>query len=364
MKTTNLWTGVVTLVAVLGMAHVVQGIDLKLIANVGNPASNTTYDPCQSGVSGCVPDSPDALGDVDYVYQIGKFEVTVPQYIEFLNAVGAEDINGLYHARMTTEPPGGINRNGDSGSYTYSLKSSAFANKPATHIRYYQAVRFANWMHNGKPSGAQDVNTTEDGSYNIAGANDLTETLLLRESDATWVLPNRDEFVKAAYHGIGAGGSYGADYFDYATGSNSAPATLTVDANGDVSNSETANIANLWCGPSGPCNWNGTTAGNVTNVGGPGTNSESFYGIANAQSNMSEWIESISHIDASHRTKTKNNWGSGTAADLGSAFGSSGNLTSSSNPREDEGFRLVFIPEPATLALMGLGGLMVLRRRH
>ena len=64
MKTTNLWTVVVTLVAVLGMAHVVQGIDLKLVANVGNLASNTTYNPCQSGVSGCVPDSPDALGDV------------------------------------------------------------------------------------------------------------------------------------------------------------------------------------------------------------------------------------------------------------------------------------------------------------
>ena len=44
---------------------------------------------------------PDRIcGAVDYAYNIGKYEVTAGQYIEFLNAVAAADPYGLYNSAM------------------------------------------------------------------------------------------------------------------------------------------------------------------------------------------------------------------------------------------------------------------------
>jgi hypothetical protein len=35
------------------------------------------------------------------------------------------------------------------------------------HVSWYDAVRFANWLHNGQPTGAQDNTTTEGGAYTL-----------------------------------------------------------------------------------------------------------------------------------------------------------------------------------------------------
>ena len=39
-------------------------------------------------------------GAVGYVYQMGKYDVTVGQYCQFLNAVAATDTYGLYNSYM------------------------------------------------------------------------------------------------------------------------------------------------------------------------------------------------------------------------------------------------------------------------
>ncbi len=73
---------------------------------VGNPgnAADTRYE------------SP-GYGGVDYVYNIGKFEVTAGQYTEFLNAVADTDSYGLYNTNMWDHELGcKIERNGSSGS--------------------------------------------------------------------------------------------------------------------------------------------------------------------------------------------------------------------------------------------------------
>ena len=342
------------------MACVTQAvtIDLVTVGNPGNAASSQTYDPADNGPDGAIPAQ--TLGDVAYSYQIGRTEVTVPQYIEFLNAVAATDPNGLYHGRMATFAHGGINQNGADPNFTYSIKDlgdNEYANKPAGFIRYYQAVRFANWMHNGQLTGAQDASTTENGSYDIAGTADIDNQLVPRTSGATWVLPTLDEWTKAAFHSPGETGGTDPDYFDNPTSSHSAPGTVTVDANGDVTNSATANIANLFCGTAA-CNWNGTTTGNLVEAGGAGPLSASPYGILDAAGNANEWIESISSVDASHRATAGKSYGTGTGnvTLVGSTFlGSSGGLTSGSNPREDQGMRMVLIPEPAALGLLGVG---------
>ncbi|OQY07244.1 MAG: hypothetical protein B6I25_02235 [Planctomycetales bacterium 4572_13] len=58
-------------------------------------------------------------GAVDYVYEIGKFEITAGQYAAFLNAVAATDTYGLYYAGMDTtfgckieQRPGSYNHRG------------------------------------------------------------------------------------------------------------------------------------------------------------------------------------------------------------------------------------------------------------
>ena len=67
------------------------------------------------------------FGAVGYVYQMGKYDVTVGQYVQFLNAVAAADTYGLYNGGMATGvncPTIGITQSGAPGSYTYSVSGS------------------------------------------------------------------------------------------------------------------------------------------------------------------------------------------------------------------------------------------------
>ena len=63
-------------------------------------------------------------GSVPYVYQMGKYDVTVGQYVEFLNAVAKTDTYGLYNSTMHWSPIN-ITRSGDSGSYSYAVAAVA-----------------------------------------------------------------------------------------------------------------------------------------------------------------------------------------------------------------------------------------------
>src|SRR5689334_40029 len=65
------------------------------------------------------------LGAVGYVYRMDKYDVTVAQYTQFLNAVAATDTYGVYYPGMGTDYPSyginlGITRSGSPGSYSYS----------------------------------------------------------------------------------------------------------------------------------------------------------------------------------------------------------------------------------------------------
>ena len=57
---------------------------MVVIANSGNAADTNGF------------------GAVSEIYRIGRFELTNAEYIEFLNAVAADDPNGLYDVIMTT----------------------------------------------------------------------------------------------------------------------------------------------------------------------------------------------------------------------------------------------------------------------
>jgi hypothetical protein len=128
-----------------------------------------------------------------------------------------------------------ITWNVGSSIYDFSGRPSGteddWVDRPVNFVSWVDAARFCNWLHNGQPTGqltgdpAQDAGLTEDGSYYVNGATSGAALLaIVREPDATWVIPSEDEWYKAAYHyNDGVTGNY----WDYPTGSNTAPTTET-----------------------------------------------------------------------------------------------------------------------------------------
>ena len=152
------------------------------------------------------PDDSGGLGGVAYSFEIGKYPVTNRQYCEFLNAVAAADPHGLFDLQMGREPHGGIKRNGAAGGYTYEPKSG-WENKPVTFVNWFDAARFCNWMHHGKPSGPAGASTTEAGAYSLSATSgielpgsDSENGANGRNDGARYFLPSEDEWYKAAYY--------------------------------------------------------------------------------------------------------------------------------------------------------------------
>ncbi len=218
-------------------------------------------------------------GAVSYTYRMGKYEITAGQYTEFLNAVAATDTYGLYNASMWSDTFGcKIQRSGSPGSYTYSVASD-WANRPVNFVSWGDAARFANWLHNGQPTGSQDANTTEDGSYSLNGATtDAQLNAVTRKPNATWVIPSEDEWYKAAYH---KNDGVTGNYWDYPTGTNNSPSNAVV-------NPDPGNNANYH--PDGSYSigspYYRTPVGEFEN-------SESPYGTFDQGGNVCEWDESI-----------------------------------------------------------------------
>ena len=254
-----------------------------LAAPVG--AAPITYEMVTVGNAGNANDT-SGYGAVGYSYQIGKYDVTIGQYTAFLNAVAVTDTYSLYHSLMgTVLNIAGISRTGGSGSYTYSVLGSA--NRPITHVSWFDSARFANWMANGQPSGAQTSTTTENGAYNVNGAtsgNAVAKNATNPNTGAapTFFIPNENEWFKAAYYSPNYGGVGIPGYYAYATQSNTAP--------GNVVGSAT-NQANYALGEVFSVTQSATRDGSqnyLTDVGAF-TSSGSFYGTFDQSGNVSQW---------------------------------------------------------------------------
>src|SRR5262249_10602670 len=182
-----------------------------------------TVDPVPVGDPGN-PNDPatgNLYGGVSHAYIIGKYEVTVGQYTAFLNAVAATDTYGLYTSYMATDPSVGIAQS-CSPNCTYSVIGSP--NHPITYVRWGGAARFANWLHNGQPTGAEGPGTTETGAYTLNGAT--TEAALMavaRNAGAKWFIPTENEWYKAAYYQPSAQGGDSDSYWSFPMKTNSDP---------------------------------------------------------------------------------------------------------------------------------------------
>lgn len=230
------------------------------------------------GAPGNTPDPASGFGSVAHEYRISKHEVTNLEYAEFLNAVATTDPVGLWDSAMATFPRCGITRSGTAGNFTYSLKPD-MANKPVNYVSFYDAVRFCNWLHNGKPIGPQSANTTENGAYEIVGS-EVGERKML----AKFFLPTENEWYKAAYFNPELNNGTGG-YWLYPTQSNDLPETALVDTTGTVTNPGPFIIN--W---KSQAIWNSQT-GNVTSTASCGNTSP--WGIFDMGGNVEEMNETI-----------------------------------------------------------------------
>jgi len=231
------------------------------IATTNNPNSYLNFVPVKDSENAA---DTNGYGRVDYDYMIGKYEVTYEEWCEFMNAVASYTtdsslatnldisgtnigsyggspvvtsdtyglLNGSFLSRVEIIPPTTF-----PGSYRYEIKPQ-FKDKPVTNISWENALRYTNWLHNGKPIGYQTVNndgatpnpaTTERGAYVIDGIT-ASITPIYPEPRAKYRLPSIDEWYKAAYYNPGIrtldcdnSSAVNAFYTSYATQSNDAP---------------------------------------------------------------------------------------------------------------------------------------------
>lgn len=171
-------------------------IEFVTIADPGNAADTTG--------------SPSPAGSVEYVYNIGKYEVS-RDMVSRANAAG--------NLEITLDPMTGVT-------------SGPRPNMPATKTSWNEAARFVNWLNVNQ--GIQpaykfslqpgDVGYDAQANVQIWDSSDVgyDDTNPIRNSLARYFLPSVHEMYKAAYYDPAANEGMGG-YWDFPTGSDVAP---------------------------------------------------------------------------------------------------------------------------------------------
>ena len=252
------------------------------VADSGNPSVGIV--PFTDAVYESCADAPDVdppcqeVGSVDYRYGIGELEVTVAQWVKFLNTVDPEGIDrfDLYDpTESATAWPrfGQIEMDPDApAGKHYRAAFQEWKDKPYGFADFPRAARFVNSLDNGRvidksasSSGGYDFvkykvrlgRQSGRGMYDVRGRRKGGAT---RSAARGFVVPSQDEWIKSAYYDPSGGGTY--SYWKYPTnagvfgdGYATAPAQTTLDpGTGDVTNAATQPLANYKAGTPAP-NW-------------------------------------------------------------------------------------------------------------
>ncbi|MFM1902609.1 MAG: hypothetical protein RLZZ440_509 [Planctomycetota bacterium] len=295
-------------------------------------------------------------GSVATSYQIGAYEVTIGQYVEFLNAVATTSAQTIYDPNINSaDSVKGITRTGDGSGTPYNYAANISANsggqsaadRPVTFVNWFNAARFVNWLANSQPTGLQSGSTTENGAYDLTGSPSTTVALNSINPNTLaaplYALPSLDQWYKAAYYDPTLGGSGG--YYAYATQSNTAPGNTI----GGGANQANHVVGGLYAvtGAAFASNQN-----YLTNYGAF-SGSDSPYGTFDQGGNAGEWYDPGA--------------GQANAGILGGAWNLNNGGSSSFNvstavgsANYDTGFRVVApVPEPSTMMVVALAAGMV-----
>jgi len=222
------------------------------------------------------------------------------------------------------------------------------ANNPVTSVSWNEAARFVNWLNVSSGSVPAYRFTTSGVNDNIvlwdlaSAGSGYKEANPFRNSNAKYFLPSENEWYKAAYYDPNKTG--GAGYYNYATGSDTAPTAVASGTSGAVYDDQP-----------GPAD--------ITSAGGL-----SPYGTMGQGGNVWEWMET-------NLSGTNDASGSSRGLRGGSWYSNAFYVASSGrfgyDPSFEGGFAgfrvasLAAVPEPtsllSTLALVSSG--LLLRRR-
>ncbi len=251
------------------------------VASPGNPAAAIV--PFTDAIYGSCDDAPDTggpacqeIGAVDYRYDIAQLEITVKQYVAFLNTVDPDgvDRDNLYvGTESSTAWPkyGQINFRGKAApGEHYFVAHPEWADKPYGFADFLRAARFVNSLYNGKllakeksSAGGFDytkykVRLGREANRGMYDMRRNKRTGATRESKRGFVVPSEDEWVKSAYFDPADG-----SYWKYPTnpgvfgdGESDAPTSSTLDpSTGDVTNSATQPLATFHASPLPAPSW-------------------------------------------------------------------------------------------------------------
>jgi len=274
-------------------------------------------------------------GSVDYEYRMATTEVTVGQWLEFVEAYTP------YYFQNTGNSFARIDFTGswiDVQNGQASIDIEASANQP-TNMSWEYAARYVNWLHNGKviedwafESGVYDTSTftrNPDGTHNHQMAHD---------PDADFWIPTVDEWTKAAYWDPNKNNGEGG-YWKFQNSSDIEP-LLRLERNAT----------------------DGFTDGYPLDVGSfPDV--QSPWGILDMAGGMSEWSESA---DTDNRIRAI--FGTFYASDYGNLFTiDQVGWNSSAGPGvlAGMGLRLVSrVPSPGTVLPVAAAVLLLIPRRR